>query len=70
MGDMPAEFAASMAWAIEDAYLQSLLAEGKHPFEVHVNDDAARDRRRIFVAIAQGVVRSWSPVAVSAPAPR
>ncbi|MCV7433709.1 hypothetical protein [Mycolicibacterium bacteremicum] len=51
----PAEFAASMAAAIEDAYWNSLAADGKRLFDRTTNTESDRDRRRIFVAIAQGV---------------
>jgi hypothetical protein len=52
----PGEFASSMAQAIEDAYWSSLSADGKKTFDRSTNTEGDRDRRRIFVAIAQGVV--------------
>ena len=54
--DMPGEFADSMAAAIEDAFNMILEKEGKQTFDVQDNSRAARDRRMLFVAIAQGVV--------------
>lgn len=55
----PPEFAGSMAEAMEDA-LNELLG-GENPamktFVPATNSPEARDRRRLFVAIAQGVVR-------------
>jgi hypothetical protein len=51
----PTAFAASMAAAIEDAYCNSLAADGKTIFDRSTNAESDRDRRRIFVAIAQGV---------------
>jgi hypothetical protein len=51
----PNEFAASMAAAIEDAYWNSLSADSMHTFDRSSNSTTDRDRRRIFVAIAQGV---------------
>lgn len=52
----PPEFAASLAKAIEDAYWATLQADGKRTFDRSTNTESDRDRRRIFVAIAQGVV--------------
>lgn len=52
----PAEFAGSMAEAIENAYWSSLAADGKDTFDRSTNAETDRDRRRIFVAIAQGVI--------------
>jgi len=52
----PAEFASSMAEAIENAYWSSLSSDGKDTFDRSTNAETDRDRRRIFVAIAQGVV--------------
>ncbi len=55
----PAEFANSMAESMEDA-LNELLA-GENPpmktFKVDTNSRDARDRRRMFVAIALGTMR-------------
>ena len=51
----PNEFTASMAAAIEDAYWNSLAADNKLTFDRSTNSESDRDRRRIFVAIAQGV---------------
>ena len=52
----PAEFAGSLAAAIEDAYWAALGADGKDQFDRSLNQETDRDRRRIFVAIAQGVI--------------
>jgi hypothetical protein len=52
----PADFASSMAEAIEDAYWASLVADGKDTFDRSTNSESDRDRRRIFIAIAQGVI--------------
>ena len=53
----PSDFAGSMADAMEAA-LNTLLANDKiNQFEVNTNSDEARARRRMFVAIAQGVVK-------------
>ncbi len=52
----PPEFANSLAAAIEDAYWSALQADGKDRFDRSLNQDSDRDRRRIFVAIAQGVI--------------
>lgn len=56
----PEAFRDSMAEAIEDAVWQLLSDErdwvGGQPFEKEDNSRETRDRRLIFVAIAQGVV--------------
>ncbi len=55
----PPEFASSMAEAIEDA-LNDLLSSETPPmktFQVDTNSKEARDRRRLFVAIALGMMR-------------
>jgi hypothetical protein len=49
----PTAFAGSMAEAIENALNALLPSERK--FDVDVNTPEARDRRTLFVAIAQGV---------------
>lgn len=49
----PADFAGTMAEAIEDA-LWALLAPDRR-FNKNDNSPEARDRRMLFVAIAQGV---------------
>jgi len=61
MGDptetgMPVEFANSMAAAIEAAFQSILESEDKPSFETDDNSRQARDRRMLFVAIAQGIV--------------
>jgi hypothetical protein len=52
----PGDFANSMAEAIENTLLAILVSEGKLAFEANDNSRAARDRRMLFVAVAQGVV--------------
>jgi hypothetical protein len=56
----PGDFANSMAEAIENALHDILVSEGKLAFEANDNSRAARDRRMLFVAIAQGVVNHLS----------
>jgi hypothetical protein len=51
----PAAFAGSMAAAIESALNALLLAEGRPALPID-NSAETRDRRMLFVAIAQGVV--------------
>jgi len=55
----PADFAGSMAEAMEDALNKLLLNEtpSMKTFDVNTNSQEARDRRRMFVAIAQGIIR-------------
>lgn len=53
---VPPQFAGSLAAAIEDAYWAALGADSKDQFDRTTNAESDRDRRRIFVAIAQGVV--------------
>ncbi len=53
---MPPEFANSLAAAIEAALNDILSAEGKQTFALDDNSRAARDRRMLFIAIAQGIV--------------
>ena len=50
-----AEFEGSMAQAIERALNDLLIDEGREPLSTE-NTTATRDRRLLFVAIAQGVV--------------
>lgn len=54
--DAPANFVDSMASYIEQAYWDCLDADGKTTFERGANTESDRDRRRIFVAVARGVV--------------
>ncbi len=54
---VPSDFAGSMAEAIEDAFDQLLAADKMKTFARQTNSNDARDRRRLLVAIAQGVVR-------------
>jgi hypothetical protein len=51
----PTAFAASMAAAIEDAFWHSLPGADENKFDRSTNTQSDRDRRRLFVAIAQGV---------------
>jgi len=52
----PPEFAGSMAAAMENALNDALSVDGIKTFVVNTNSQDARDRRRIFVAIAVGMV--------------
>jgi hypothetical protein len=52
----PSSFADSMASYIEQAYWDALSNDGKKTFDLTTNTESDRDRRRIFVAIAKGVV--------------
>lgn len=54
-GVLPAEFAGSMAEAMEVALNQLLSATGK-PTVPTDDSDEVRDRRILFVAIARGVI--------------
>lgn len=56
----PGHFANSMADAMDTAFHDLLVGEGMKTFELDTNSKEARDRRRIFVAIAQGIVRHLS----------
>jgi hypothetical protein len=51
----PPEFANSLAEAIENAFNALLVADDMDPLPVHNNLPETRDRRRLFVAIAQGL---------------
>jgi hypothetical protein len=55
----PPDFVNSMADAMDIAFHDLLSAEkpSMKTFELNTNSKEARDRRRLFVAIAQGVVR-------------
>jgi hypothetical protein len=53
----PGDFASSMADAMDTAFNELLSAEPMRTFETDTNTKEARDRRRLFVAIAQGIVR-------------
>jgi hypothetical protein len=53
----PGDFANSMADAMDTAFHNLLSAEQMKTFELNANSKEARDRRRLFVAIAQGIVR-------------
>lgn len=53
----PSEFAASMAATIEAELNRLLQAEGLPRLPVDDNSRETRDRRRLFVAIARGILR-------------
>lgn len=53
----PGDFVSSMADAMDMAFHELLSAEPMRTFEKDTNTKEARDRRRLFVAIAQGIVR-------------
>jgi hypothetical protein len=53
----PPHFANSMADAMDTAFHDLLIKEGMKSFEVNTNSQEARDRRRLFVAIAHGIVQ-------------
>jgi hypothetical protein len=53
----PGDFANSMAEAMEDAFNELLGNDGMKTFTVTNNSKESRDRRRLFVAIALGMVR-------------
>ena len=53
----PPEFVSSMAEAIEDAMNDLLSQEVMTTLPVNTNSREARDRRRMFVAIALGMMR-------------
>jgi hypothetical protein len=53
---VPTDFESTMASAIENAFWQLLSQDGMNTFETNTNSNAARDRRRLLIAIAQGVV--------------
>lgn len=55
-GGRPDDMASSMALAIEQAMNELLLADGLPTLPTD-NSDTTRDRRRLFCAIARGVVR-------------
>lgn len=52
----PPEFASSMAQRMEEALNDLLVGEGRDPVSTE-NTTTTRDRRILFVAIAQGVVQ-------------
>ena len=54
---IPSDFALSMASAIENAFLALLKQDKMTGFVTDTNAPEARDRRRLLIAIAQGVVR-------------
>ena len=56
-GGMPSAFSDSMAARIESELNLILPFEGYDTFETGVNSTEARDRRMLFVAIAQGIVK-------------
>jgi hypothetical protein len=54
-GPKPPEFAGSLAESIENAFNALLVTDGMDPLPVDNNLPETRDRRRLFVAIAQGL---------------
>jgi hypothetical protein len=54
---IPTDFELTMASAIENGFLALLQQDGMRTFTVDTNASEARDRRRLLIAIAQGVVR-------------
>jgi hypothetical protein len=56
-GQKPTAFELSMASAIENAFWELLAQDSMNKFERNTNSQDARDRRRLLIAIAQGVVR-------------
>ncbi len=56
-GGDPGEFQNSLAASIEKALNALLQADGLDPVPVNNNSDETRNRRRLMVAIAQGVIR-------------
>jgi len=57
---VPPEFTNSMAEAMENAFNDLLTNDGMKAFTVTNNSQESRDRRRLFVAIALGMVRYLS----------
>jgi hypothetical protein len=53
---VPTDFELTMASAIENAFWQLLRQDNMNTFDTDTNSNAARDRRRLLIAIAQGVV--------------
>jgi hypothetical protein len=51
----PGSFAGSMAEAIEQAFSDLLVSQGKDPLPT-ADTQETRDRRTLFVAIARGVI--------------
>lgn len=54
---MPPAFANSLASLIESELNSILGGEGRDQFDANDNSSDARDRRMLFVAIAQGIVQ-------------
>ena len=54
---IPADFEATMASAIENALVELLQQDGMNSFAVETNSRESRDRRQLLIAIAQGVIR-------------
>lgn len=52
-----ADFANSMAAAIESELNDMMIADGLPPMSMDASEQSVRDRRRFFIAIARGVVR-------------
>ncbi len=53
----PSEYVNSLALEMEEALNDILVAEGREPIDTNNNDRETRDRRILFLAIAQGIVR-------------
>lgn len=51
------DFINSMASTIEQELNDLMTMDGIPPLNMDANDESIRDRRRLFVAIARGVVR-------------
>ena len=49
-------FVDSMAAAMDEAFRQLMVTDGMPPLKTDPNDPDVRHRRRLFVAIARGVV--------------
>lgn len=56
-GSTPVEFVESMAARMEEALNELLDDDGLRTLPTHDNSRETRDRRRLFVAIARGIVR-------------
>lgn len=52
----PTDFTSSMAEAIENALWTLMTDDKMNAFDRQTNSNDARDRRRLLIAIAQGVV--------------
>lgn len=60
LGPIPtdySQFINSMASTMEQELNDLMVMDGLPPLSMDANDESIRDRRRLFVAIARGVVR-------------